>query len=97
MSIGQADFFLAERIVAVSPLRRTERAADSGDPRDRKRRPQPAPEENAEKSDADAAPQDVIEWSAALQKSAAAPAALPSLRPALPAANSEARRLDVTV
>ena len=97
MSVGQGDSFQVERIAALSPLDRIERAAGFADSRNRRRPPPPAPDEDETDADADDAPQDVIAWSAALKADAAPPAVSPFPAPALPSPASESRRLDLTV
>ena len=97
----QGDSFQVERIAALSPLNRIERAAHSADSQNR-RRPHPAPdrdETDETDSESDAAPQDVIEWSAALREGLAL-TVVPSFRasgPVSPSPDSESRRLDLEV
>ena len=97
MSVGQGDLFRAERVAALTPYR-IERGSPAANSQERERRQQSGTDES--KDETDEAPQDIIEWSAALQETPPA-ASVPtaSARPTLPAAepNPEARHLDVTV
>ena len=99
MSVGQGNSFRTERIAALSSVSRIERGQPSAGSQERPRR-QPAAPDDEKDSETDDAPQDVIEWSDALQANAASPAPSAAATPAYPApspADSETRHLDLTV